>query len=122
MERKECSRMSKARRLFVSFGIGAVLMFGVSVLRTIHAQAPAAEPAAAPEAAAPAATPSVAPAAAPAVAVPDPTGDITGTAADVPVKDAQNPTLPEVMAVVGHNKIATNIVWVLLTGFLVMFM
>jgi ammonium transporter, Amt family len=52
----------------------------------------------------------------------DPTGATTGTAADVPVKDAKNPTLPEVMETVGHNRIAINIVWTLITGFLVMFM
>jgi ammonium transporter, Amt family len=102
------SMMSTRRRLFISFGIGAVLMLGVSALRHVHAQEPAAAPA--PVAAAPAAP------------VPDPTGDNTGTAADVPVKDAQNPAIAEVMATVGHNKIAVNIVWTLLTGFLVMFM
>ena len=53
---------------------------------------------------------------------PDPTGAATGTAADVPVKDAANPTLAEVMETVGHNKISINFVWVLITGFLVMFM
>ena len=53
---------------------------------------------------------------------PDPTGAVTGTAADVPVKDAAKPTLVEVMDTVGHNKIAINIVWTLITGFLVMFM
>jgi Amt family ammonium transporter len=53
---------------------------------------------------------------------PDPTGATTGTAADVPVKDAAKPTLVEVMDTVGHNKIAINIVWTLITGFLVMFM
>ncbi|PYQ14862.1 MAG: ammonium transporter [Acidobacteria bacterium] len=94
-------------------------MLGVSALRSIaRAQVPAApEPAAtaAPAAAAPAA-------AAPAAPVPDPTGDNTGTAGDVPVKDAKNPTLPEVMAAAGHSKIAINIVWTLVTGFLVMFM
>jgi Amt family ammonium transporter len=52
----------------------------------------------------------------------DPTGATTGTAADVPVKDAKNPTLAEVMEVVGHNRIAINFVWTLLAGFLVMFM
>jgi len=52
----------------------------------------------------------------------DPTGARTGTAADVPVKDPKNPTLGEVMDTVGHNRIAINIVWTLLTGFLVMFM
>jgi ammonium transporter, Amt family len=52
----------------------------------------------------------------------DPTGATTGTAADVTVKDPKNPTLPEVMETVGHNKIAINFVWTLLAGFLVMFM
>jgi Amt family ammonium transporter len=53
---------------------------------------------------------------------PDPTGAVTGTAADVPVKDPAKPTLLEVMETVGHNKISINITWTLLTGFLVMFM
>ena len=97
--------MSVGRRLFVSFGIGVVLMLGVSQLRSLHAQ-----------------TTDAAPAPAPTPRGPDPTGATTGTAADVPVKDAANPTLVEVMDTVGHNKIAINIVWTLITGFLVMFM
>src|SRR3954447_13478990 len=52
----------------------------------------------------------------------DPTGAVTGTAKDVTVKDAKNPTISEVMETVGHNKIAINFVWTLLAGFLVMFM
>jgi Amt family ammonium transporter len=52
----------------------------------------------------------------------DPTGAATGTAKDVTVKDAANPTLPEVMEVVGHNRISINFVWTLICGFLVMFM
>ena len=52
----------------------------------------------------------------------DPTGAITGTAKDVTVKDAANPTLAEAMETIGHNKIAINFVWTLLAGFLVMFM
>ena len=52
----------------------------------------------------------------------DPTGATTGTAKDVTVKDAANPTIGEVMDTVGHNKIAINFVWTLLAGFLVMFM
>jgi Amt family ammonium transporter len=52
----------------------------------------------------------------------DPTGAATGTAKDVTVKDAANPTLPEVMETVGHSKVALNIVWTLFCGFLVMFM
>jgi Amt family ammonium transporter len=53
---------------------------------------------------------------------PDPTGAVTGTAKDVAVKDAANPTLAEVMETVGHNKISINFVWTLVCGFLVMFM
>ncbi len=113
--------MSMRRRLFVSFGIGVVLMVGVMALRQVaHAQttAPVTEAPAAPAAAAPATAAAVAQA----PPVPDPTGENTGTASDVTVKDSKNPTLNEVMATVGHNKIAINIVWTLITGFLVMFM
>jgi Amt family ammonium transporter len=94
------------------------LALGVFALRAVgaRAQEPAPAPTAAPVEAAPAT------AAAPEPKGPDPTGATTGTAADVPVKDAANPTLPEVMETVGHNKIAINITWTLLTGFLVMFM
>jgi Amt family ammonium transporter len=52
----------------------------------------------------------------------DPSGALTGTAKDVPVKDAAAPTLTEVMDTVGHNKVSINVVWTLLAGFLVMFM
>jgi len=52
----------------------------------------------------------------------DPTGATTGTAKDVAVKDPANPTLGEVMDTVGHNRISINIMWTLITGFLVMFM
>ena len=110
--------MSMRRRLFVSFGIGVVLMLGVTGLRSIaRAQAPAVpvEPAAT-------TAPPPAPVAAAPVAVPDPTGDNTGTASDVVVKDAKAPQLDEVMTTVGHSKIAINLMWTLLTGFLVMFM
>src|SRR5437763_250152 len=47
----------------------------------------------------------------------DPTGAVTGTASDVTVKDAKAPTLAEVMDTVGHNKVAINFVWTLITGF-----
>jgi Amt family ammonium transporter len=53
---------------------------------------------------------------------PDPSGVVTGTANDVPAVSAGNPTVSEVAAVAGHNKVAINMMWVLLTGFLVMFM
>src|SRR3954469_5853860 len=68
--------------------------------------------------------PSFAPVHAQAQAAPvnDPTGAATGAAKDVAVKDAKAPTLEEVMDTVGHNKVAINFVWTLITGFLVMFM
>ena len=96
----------------------------------VHAQAPAPEPAAAAQA----------PAAAPAmitdadisgVATPkaedkaagDPAGTITGTAADIPRADAaKGLAISDVVSAVGQNLIATNFIWTLVTGFLVMFM
>ena len=53
---------------------------------------------------------------------PDPSGAATGTAADVPAATAGAPTLEEVAAQVGKNKVGANMMWVLLTGFIVMFM
>ena len=88
--------------LFRRLALGGLLAFALSVMpgtAGVQAQAPA-----------------------PAAALNDPTGATTGTAKDVPVKDAANPTLPEVMETVGHYKVSLNIVWTLLTGFLVMFM
>ena len=58
----------------------------------------------------------------PAAPVGDPTGAATGTAKDVTVKNPAAPVLTEVMDTVGHNKVAINVVWTLLAGFLVMFM
>ena len=62
-----------------------------------------------------------APAAA-AVAMPDPNGSATGGAGDLTAKIVGKPTLEEVAAEAGHTKIALNIVWTLIAGFLVMFM
>ena len=52
----------------------------------------------------------------------DPSGSTTGTITNVTAKTAGKPTLEEIGAEVGHNKIATNMVWLLLCGFLVFFM
>ena len=52
----------------------------------------------------------------------DPSGANTGTVADVTAATPGYPTLLEVAAVAGHNKISINIMWTLITGFLVMFM
>jgi len=54
--------------------------------------------------------------------VPDPAGLTTGSTSDVTAKVAGKPTLDEVAAQAGHNKISINLVWLLLTGFLVFFM
>ncbi len=53
---------------------------------------------------------------------PDPSGANTGGMGDVPAATAGKPSVEEVAAVAGHNKISMNIVWTLITGFLVMFM
>ncbi len=52
----------------------------------------------------------------------DPSGANTGTINDVTAATAGKPTLEEVGSQAGHNKIAINIMWTLITGFLVMFM
>ncbi len=52
----------------------------------------------------------------------DPAGTATGTALDVPAATPGSPTLEEVAATAGHNKVSINLMWVLITGFLVMFM
>jgi ammonium transporter, Amt family len=56
------------------------------------------------------------------VRVADPNGGSTGTAADITAKDKGNPSMAEMANEIGHNKVATNMMWVLFTGFLVMFM
>jgi ammonium transporter, Amt family len=64
------------------------------------------------------------PAAAPAAPAPtiDPNGSNTGGAGDVNAKVSGKPTLDEIIIQVGHDHIAINIVWTLITGYLVMFM
>nr|MBC7611660.1 ammonium transporter [Pseudopedobacter sp.] len=52
----------------------------------------------------------------------DPTGAHTGTINDVTAATAGSPTLSEVGEQAGHNKIAINVMWTLIAGFLVMFM
>jgi len=53
---------------------------------------------------------------------PDPNGANTGSAIDVPAANVGSPTLEEVANTAGHNRVAINMVWTLITGFLVMFM
>jgi ammonium transporter, Amt family len=53
----------------------------------------------------------------------DPGGTITGTVNDIPVTDSKaGLTLTDVVNTVGQNRIAINMVWTLITGYLVMFM
>lgn len=52
----------------------------------------------------------------------DPNGAGTGKAADVVAASAGHPTLQELADQVGKNKAGINMIWVLLTGFLVFFM
>jgi len=52
----------------------------------------------------------------------DPSGTKTGSVKDIPAAKSGEPNLQEIADAVGHNRIATNFMWTLLTGFLVMFM
>src|SRR4029453_14793357 len=77
----------------LAFGIGAgLIVFGLRATASLAQEPqPTATP---PQLAEPAAAPAAAPAPEPpAPKGPDPTGAVTGTAADVPVKDAAKPTL-----------------------------
>jgi ammonium transporter, Amt family len=111
------------KRVFVACAV----VWCVASFATAYAQAPATEPPAA-SAAAPA---SITDADIKDVSTPkpeekaagDPAGTLTGTAADIPMADPKKGlTLPDVLAAVGQNLIATNFVWTLVAGFLVMFM
>jgi ammonium transporter, Amt family len=53
---------------------------------------------------------------------PDPSGTNTGSALDITAAKPGEPTNAEIAEQVGHNKISINFMWVLITGFLVMFM
>lgn len=53
----------------------------------------------------------------------DANGSATGNIKDIPVsKPGEAPTMLDVANAVGHNKVAINMMWVLITGFMVMFM
>jgi ammonium transporter, Amt family len=55
-------------------------------------------------------------------APPDPNGSATGNAATLAAAKPGEPTLAEVAAEAGHSKVAINMMWTLITGFIVMFM
>src|SRR5262249_23993939 len=52
----------------------------------------------------------------------DPNGGDTGGASDITAAKPGQPTPEELLKEVGHSKVAINMVWTLITGFLVMFM
>ena len=108
--KRDGGTMNRPRRMLRAAMIAMAIGIGLAVIGHALAQAPA--PSAAP-AAAPAATPPP---------QPDPGGTVTGTVADVAAKEAGKPTLAEVADAVGHNKVSINMMWTLVTGFLVMFM
>jgi ammonium transporter, Amt family len=91
----------------VALVVGALLAAGGWVFAQDKPAAPAA-PAAAP--------------APPPPSKPDPAGTATGGIADVTAKTAGKPTLEEIADFAGHNRVAVNMMWTLITGFLVMFM
>jgi Amt family ammonium transporter len=110
------------KRLFFAFAI----VWCVASFATVHAQAPATETPAA--AAAPA---SITDADLKNVSTPkpeekaagDPAGTLTGTAADIPMADPKKGLMVgDVVTMLGQNLVATNFVWTLIAGFLVMFM
>jgi Amt family ammonium transporter len=94
-------------------GAGIALTVGIvlAVGGWVFAQDKSAVPAAPAAASAPAPPPK-----------PDPSGSATGGIGDVTAKTAGKPTLDEVADFAGHNRVSLNMMWVLLTGFLVMFM
>ena len=53
---------------------------------------------------------------------PDPSGVATGSSADVTAAKSGAPTTAELSEQVGKNKVGINMVWLLITGFLVFFM
>jgi Amt family ammonium transporter len=106
--------LAKIRKIG-SIGLMLYYLLVLAVPVVVNAQAAAPTTAAAPAAAA---TPAPQP--------PDPNGSATGAISDLTsfntFKDVKNPTVVELAAAVGHNRVAINIVWTLVTGYLVMFM
>jgi ammonium transporter, Amt family len=103
--------MRIGKRWSVKLAVCALVLTLALVGKVLSQEKPAPAPAA-PAAAAPAPPPSK----------PDAGGSATGGIGDVAAKDAGKPTLIEVGEQVGKNKVSINLMWVLLAGFLVMFM
>jgi ammonium transporter, Amt family len=113
----------KSRRYIMGLGVAVALLASLALGGTMVLAAE--EPAKSVSTETPAAvppTPTQTAAAAPAPPKPDPSGAATGGIGDITAKVAGKPTLEEVADTVGHNKIAINMMWTLVAGFLVMFM
>ena len=116
------------RAWFIAIAVTGTVLLAIPALKS-RAQdadkkdaAPAAAAPATPPTAAPPEAAAAAPAAAPEVK-PDSTGANAGGIDNVPVADAKaGLTIKDVADKVGKNVISINIVWTLITGFLVMFM
>jgi Amt family ammonium transporter len=106
--------------------LACAIVWCVASFATVYAQAPAAEPAAAAAAATPITDADIKNVPTPKAeekAAGDPAGTTTGTAADIPMADPKKGLMvSDVVTMLGQNLIATNFVWTLVTGFLVMFM
>jgi len=103
--------MRMGKRWSVKLAVCALVLTLALVGKVLSQEKPAPAPAA-PAAAAPAPPPSK----------PDPGGTNTGGIGDVTAKDAGKPTMIEMGDQVGKNKVSINLMWTLMTGFLVMFM
>jgi Amt family ammonium transporter len=114
--------MCKTFRRYVTLGWLAAALVPASVGWAEEPTVPAPP---SPAAVAPAAAATPAPALAvlkveaPATRAPDPNGASTGMAYDIKTGDV---TVKDLADQIGHNKVAINMIWVLLTGFLVFFM
>ncbi|HEU5258477.1 MAG TPA: ammonium transporter [Vicinamibacterales bacterium] len=119
-------------RLVLAIALAWLMGAGIAVAQT-PAPAPAAPPPAAAQPAPAAATAATAITAEDLKAISgpkpedkakgDPAGTITGTVNDIPVSDPKKGlALDDLVNTVGQNVIASNFIWTLVTGFLVMFM
>jgi Amt family ammonium transporter len=105
--------------------LACAIVWCMASFAALHAQAPATEPAvvAAPTPITDADIKNVATPKPEEKAAGDPAGTLTGTAADIPMSDPKKGLMVgDVVSMLGQNLVATNFVWTLVTGFLVMFM
>jgi ammonium transporter, Amt family len=109
------------KRLITALALAGLVVAGGAVFAEDKAPAPAAPAAAAP-------APAPAPRSDPSGATIGGAADVVGASANAPTADdlqklsASEPLAAKLADVVGHNRIAINMAWMLICGFLVMFM